>query len=182
MRRSSIFPRPTVSQAFEGRAMSRSADERRIEQFLSKYTPEMAVAGKAARARMRKRVPGGIEFVYDNYNALVFGFGPSERPSDAVLSLALMPKWVTLCFLKGAKLADPKKLLRGSGTTVRNVRLESAKDLDDPYIGDLIERSIQAASPGFTGGGTPPRTVIKSISAKQRPRRPSTKPKPRKTA
>ena len=55
--------------------MSRSADERRIEQFLSKYTPEMVVAGKAARARMRKRMPGGIEFVYDNYNALVFGFG-----------------------------------------------------------------------------------------------------------
>jgi hypothetical protein len=159
-----------------------SSDERQIEQFLAKYTPEMVTAGKAARARMRKRMPGGIEFVYDNYNALVFGFGPNERPSDAVLSLALMPKWVTLCFLKGAKLADPGKLLRGSGSTVRNVRLESVQDLDDPHISDLIERSIQAASPAFTGAKAAPRTVIKSISAKQRPRRPSTKAKPRKTA
>ena len=161
--------------------MSKS-DEQQIEQFLSKYTPEMVAAGKAARERMRKRMPGGIEFVYDNYNALVFGFGPGDRPSDAVLSLALMPKWVTLCFLKGAKLADPKKLLRGSGSTVRNVRLESVQDLDDPYISALIDKAIQAASPAFTGTGTAPRTVIKSISAKQRPRRPSTKPKPRKTA
>ena len=159
-----------------------TSEERQIEEFLAKYTPEMATAGKAARARMRKRVPGGIEFVYDNYNALVFGFGPNERPSDAVLSLALMPKWVTLCFLKGATLADPRKMLRGSGSTVRNVRLESVQDLDDPYISDLIERSIQAASPAFTSAGTAPRTVVKSVSAKQRPRRPSTKAKPRKTA
>lgn len=161
--------------------MSKS-DERQIEQFLSKYTPEMVAAGKAARERMRKRMPGGIEFVYDNYNALVFGFGPDDRPSDAVLSLALMPKWVTLCFLKGAKLADPKKLLRGSGSTVRNVRLQSVQDLDDPYISRLIDNAIQAASPAFTGTHTAPHTVIKSISAKQRPRRPSTKPKSRKTA
>jgi hypothetical protein len=157
-------------------------DEQQIEKFLAKYTPEMVAAGKAARARMRKRMPGGVEFVYDNYNALVFGFGPDERPSDAVLSLALMPKWVTLCFLKGAKLADPRKLLRGSGSTVRNVRLRSVADLDDPYISDLIEDSIRAASPGFAGAGTPPRTIIKSVSAKQRPRRPSSKPKPRKTS
>jgi hypothetical protein len=159
-----------------------TSDERQIEQFLAKYTPEMVAAGKAARTRMRKRMPGGIEFVYDNYNALVFGFGPNERPSDAVLSLALMPKWVTLCFLKGAKLPDPKKMLKGSGSTVRNVRLESVQDLDDPHISELIERSIQAASPAFTGAKTAPRTVIKSISAKQRPRRPTNKAKPRKTA
>ena len=28
---------------------------------------------------MRKRIPGGVEFVYDNYNGLVLGYGPTER-------------------------------------------------------------------------------------------------------
>ena len=161
--------------------MSKS-DEAQIETFLSKYTSEMVNAGKVARARMRERVPGGVEFVYDNYNALVFGFGPTDRPSEAVLSLALMPRWVTLCFLKGAALADPRKLLRGSGSTVRNVRLQSPSDLDDPYISDLIERAIQAASPPFAAARTAPRTVVKSISAKQRPRRPSSKAAKRRTS
>lgn len=132
----------------------------------------MVSAGKTSRAKMRKRVPGGTEFVYDNYNALVFGYGPSERPSEAVLSLALMPKWVTLCFLKGAKLADPRKLLKGSGSTVRNVRLSSPAQLDDPYVETLISAAIDAASPGFPGEGREPATVIRSVSAKQRPRRP----------
>ena len=106
---------------------------------------------------MRKRVPGGTEFVYDNYNALVFGYGPTERPSEAVLSLALMPRWVTLCFLKGAKIADPKKLLKGSGNIVRNMHLSSPAHLDDPDVERLIEAAIAAASPGFPADGVRPK-------------------------
>jgi len=145
--------------------------EAEIAGFLARYTPEMVAAGKAARRTMRERIPGGVEFVYDNYNALVFGFGPNDRPSDAVLSLALMPKWVTLCFLKGAKLEDPKKLLKGSGSTVRNVRLDSVS-LDDADVQALVDKAIRGAVPAFPGGARP-RTVIKSVSARQRPRRPA---------
>src|SRR2546422_4579564 len=146
--------------------------EQQIAGFLAKYTLEIVASGKDARARMRQVIPGGFEFVYDNYNALVFGFGPSDRPSEAVLSLALMPKWVTLCFLKGTKLSDPKKALRGSGNIVRNVRLTAPADLDDPYIRRLITDAIAAASPKFPANSGATRTVIRSISAKQRPRRP----------
>ena len=142
-----------------------------IAGFLAKYTSEIVAFATDARKRMRKEVPGGVEFVYDNYNALVFGYGPSERPSEAVLSLAIMPKWVTLCFLKGAKLADPKKLLRGSGNIVRNIRLAAAQDLEDPDIHCFVIAAIDAAAPAFPGGG-PPRTIVRSVSAKQRPRRP----------
>ena len=160
------------SSASAARSKKSSSADSEIASFLAKYTPELATAGRQSRARMRKRVPGGTEFVYDNYNALVFGYGPTDRPSEAVLSLALMPRWVTLCFLKGAKLSDPKKLLKGSGNIVRNMRLSSPADLDDPDVERLIEAAIVAASPGFPADGRQPQTVIKSISAKQRPRRP----------
>ena len=122
---------------------------------------------------MRRIVPGGTEFVYDNYNALVFGYGSSDRPSEAVLSLAIMPRWVTLCFLKGAKLRDPEKLLRGSGNIVRNIRLSSPAHIEEPSVRDLIDQSIAAARPEFSGKPGKQQTVIKSISAKQRPRRPA---------
>jgi hypothetical protein len=59
---------------------------------------------KAAVARMRKYVPDSVELVYDNYNALVVGFGPTERAAEAVLSIALYPRGVTLFFLQGARL------------------------------------------------------------------------------
>jgi len=115
---------------------------RQIASFLAKYDPKIAADARASRARLRKMVPGGTEFVYDNYNALVFGFGPSERPSEAVLSMAIMPRWVTLCFLKGAKLRDPKKLLRGSGNVVRNIHLSSPRHLEDADVRALIDQSI----------------------------------------
>jgi hypothetical protein len=161
-------------------AAASGVDERQIDGFLAKYTAEMIAAGSEARAKMRARLPGGVEFVYDNYNALVFGFGPTERPSEAVLSLALMPRWVTLCFLKGASMSDPKNLLKGSGSTVRNLRLESPAMLDDADVRALIDQAIRGAVPSYSGTTTPPRTIVKSVSAKQRPRRPSPASKARR--
>jgi len=152
---------------------SKASPARQIASFLAKYDPKVAAAARASRSKLREIVPGGTEFVYDNYNALVFGYGPSARPSEAVLSLAIMPRWVTLCFLKGAKLRDPKKLLRGSGNIVRNVRLSSPGHLEEREVRDLVDQAIAAASPAFFGKPGGQHTIIKSISAKQRPRRPS---------
>ena len=156
-----------------GQSKTKTSSARQIASFLAKYDPKIAAAARAARTKMRKIVPGGTEFVYDNYNALVFGYGPSDRPSEAVLSLAIMPRWVTLCFLKGAKLRDRKKLLGGGGTVVRNIHLSSPSHIEDRDVRDLIDQAIAAAQPEFRGSPGKQQTVIKSISAKQRPRRPT---------
>ena len=60
----------------------------------------------------------------------------------------------------------------GSGTTVRNVRLGSAADLDTPAVRALIRTALERAKVPIDAAGRR-RMVIKSISAKQRPRRPS---------
>ena len=65
------------------------------------------------------RIPGAQILVYDNYNALAIGFGPSDKAGQAILSLAVMPRWVTLCFLWGKGLADPHGLLKGEGSRVQ---------------------------------------------------------------
>jgi hypothetical protein len=68
-----------------------------LESFLAKYDPDVAAFARRALTKMRKLVPGAIEMVYDNYNWLVIGFGPTERPSEAIFSLVLPPGRVTLC-------------------------------------------------------------------------------------
>lgn len=143
-----------------------------LTQFIAKYSPSVAADGRAALAKVRRLVPGAVELVYDNYNWLVVGFCPSERASEAVLSVVFAPRWITLCFLQsGPKLPDPDGLLRGSGKQVRNIRLESAKDLDKPAVRTLIEEALVRARVPIDGDARR-RLVIKSISAKQRPRRP----------
>ena len=145
----------------------------KLEEFIAKYSPEVAAEGRAALTKMRRLVPGAVELVYDNYNWLVVGICPSERASDAVLSLVFAPRWITLCFLQnGPELRDPSGLLRGSGKRVRNIRLESAKDLDKPAVRSLIAEALARARVPIDGTGRGP-IVIRSVSAKQRPRRPA---------
>jgi hypothetical protein len=146
--------------------------EDQLDGFLARYTPEIAAFARATLTKMRSRLPGAVELVYDNYNALVVGFGPTERASEALFSIVVYPRWVTLCFLSGAKLDDPLRLLHGSGKLVRNVRLKSAVTLDDPGVRGLMAQALQKAAAPLDAS-VPNRMVIKSISAKQRPRRPA---------
>jgi len=145
--------------------------QKQLDGFLAKYAPEIASRARAILAKLGKRMPGAIVLVYDNYNALAIGFGGSERASDIVLSVAAFPKWVSLFLMGGPKLKDPRKLLKGSGTRVRHIVLENAAMLDDPAIGDLIDQAIARARVPIDPHAKS-RIVIKSISAKQRPRRP----------
>src|SRR5205085_858761 len=125
------------------------------------------------RAEMRMLLPTATELVYDNYNFFVIGYGPTERASDAILSLAAAAHGLGLSFLHGASLPDPKKLLLGSGKQNRFVRLPNLGLLKSPDVLDLIHAAVAQAKTALprTGGG---RTVIESISAKQRPRRKNT--------
>jgi hypothetical protein len=142
---------------------------RQLQTFLSRFTPEIAKLAKAARAKLRKRLPGAVEMVYDNYNALVIGFSPTEHPSDAVLSIVIFPKRVSICFIQGKHLPDPERLLIGDGNQVRFMRLDSAAAvLDTPPVRALVAEAIAFGEAPFRGKG---RLVIRSISKKQRPRR-----------
>jgi hypothetical protein len=145
--------------------------ERQVALFAAKYTPGIAASTMAARTKLRALFPRGFELVYDNYNALVFGYSPSERASEAIVSIAAYPRWVTLFLLRGAALKDPTSVLEGSGRQVRRVTLRAAGDLDSPAVRALI---AQAAAPAAAKFAAAPAlsTVIKSVSAKQRPRRP----------
>ena len=119
--------------------------EKQLAEFVAKFTPETAKLIKAARAKMRRRMPQALELVYDNYNFFVIGYGPNEKAGDAIFSLAAQAKGLNLCFLQGAGLPDPQRLLRGSGNVVRNIRLETAETIDRPEVETLIAVAIERA-------------------------------------
>jgi hypothetical protein len=144
---------------------------KQVAGFIAKFDPAIASLTRACRSVVRKRYPAAIELVYDNYNALAIGYSPTERTSDVVFSLAVYARGVNLYFMYGRSLADPEKLLQGSGTQGAFIRLESPRTLDEPKIKDLIERAVKRQRPTFASKGRG-YTVVKSISAKQRPRRP----------
>jgi hypothetical protein len=148
--------------------------ERQLKTFIAKFEPSHQKLIRAVRKALRKRFPTAYELAYDNYNFFVIGYGPTERPSDAIVSMAAGANGVGLCFIHGAKLPDPHKLLLGSGNQTRFIRLESADVLVRPEMEALIAAAIARAKtplPTRSRG----RLIIRSVSAKQRPRRRPTK-------
>ena len=145
-----------------------------VNTALAKFSPKIRAVAKAALAAMRRRMPGATEFVYDNYSAFVIGFGPTARPSEAVLSVAIYPGHVNLGFLQGAVLDDPHRLLQGTGSQFRHIKLiPDASVLERPEVQDLVARAIADADAPFDPARK--RTIdIRFVSKKQRPRRPST--------
>ena len=144
-----------------------------LDRFIDAYPPGVAATSRAALDRLRTLLPGAFELVYDNYNGLAIAFAPGERTSEAIVSLTLYPRWASVFFVRGASLPDPAKLLRGSGKAMRHIVLTDASDLDAPAVRALLAAAI-AASPRPLARGASRRTIVKSVSAKQRPRRPET--------
>jgi hypothetical protein len=142
---------------------------KQVDGFIAKFDPAMGKLIRSIRAALRKRFPAAIELVYDNYNFFVIGYSPTERPSDYIVSLAANAKGVGLSFNHGATLPDPTKILLGAGKQNRFIRLPNAAVLAKPEVEALLRAAIaQAKSLPAAGRGE---TIIRSVSAKQRPRK-----------
>ncbi|WP_213982596.1 DUF1801 domain-containing protein [Sphingomonas sp. dw_22] len=148
------------------------ATQVQVEGFIARFSEQIADRVSAGRAVLRARLPGVTELVYDNYNALAIAYGPGIKTSEAVFSLAVYPRNVLLYFLPGVGLPDPEGLLQGEGRRGRYVCLTDVALLDEPAVIALIDAALDRAKHPLPPGGG--RTIVKSISARRRLRRPAT--------
>ena len=143
---------------------------RQLAGFISKFDPRIATQIRAARQVMKRRYPTANELVYDNYNFFVIGYTTTEKPSDCMFSIAANSKGIGLSFYYGATLPDPHKILLGSGSQNRFVRLETAATLSKPEIMEVMKAAVEQADPPLPSRGRG-RLIIRSVAPRQRPRR-----------
>jgi len=146
--------------------------EQQFQTFLDRFEPALAARAAAILDRLRAQLRGATEIVYDNFNALVVGFGPSEKASQAIVSIAVYPRWVNLFFLQnGPALDDPKALLKGAGSRVRHIRIEDPAQIDSADIKAMIAQALTTAKVPLDPTAVR-RMAIRAVVANQRPRRP----------
>ena len=150
--------------------MSATDAERQLKGFIAKFEPRHQTLIRAVRKSLRNKFRGANEFVYDNYNFFVIGYGATERPSECFVSIAAAANGVGLCFIRGASLPDPKKVLLGSGKQTRFIRLESAGVLELPEVKTLLAAAAAVAKTPLPAAARG-KLIIQSVSKKQRPRR-----------
>lgn len=144
--------------------------EEQLKGFIAKFEPKHQALIRSVRKALRKRFPSENELVYDYSKFFVIGCSPTERGSDSVIAIASGANRLRLCFNQGAKLPDPKKILLGSGKQTRFIWIDSPRTLRLPEVEALLKTAIDRAKAPFRPSGRA-KLIIKSISAKQRPRR-----------
>ena len=142
--------------------------EKRLASFIAKFGPEDQRLIRSVLAAVRKRFPTAHELVYDNYNFFVIGYSPTDKAIEGILSIAARANDVRLYFMHGKTMPDPKKLLKGAGSTTRFVQIESTSQLSDPDVKALIAAQLQLAKagPAFKGKG---KIEIRSLSKTGKP-------------
>ena len=150
------------SPARRAPAAAPASAARQVAGFIAKFDPKVASLARAARAALRRKFPTAVELVYDNYNALAMGLGPSERTSEVFVSLAVYVSGVNLYFMHGASLPDPEGRLQGEGRQGGFIRLESVKQLDEPAVAALLRAAVRHGQTPLPSAGRG-YTVVKSI-------------------
>jgi hypothetical protein len=121
------------------------------------------------RRWLRKRLPTAHEVVYEYHDFLVVSCSPNERGYEGVLAILASANGVRLYFNRGKELADPAKLLQGSGNQTRSINLEGESTLARPEVARLIDEAIARNRVPFARAGRGS-VVIRSASAKRRQR------------
>jgi hypothetical protein len=145
-----------------------------LRAYIDKLDPKIQKLFRSVRASVRKRLPTANELAYDYSHALVIGYAPADRGIDSILAIHASATGVSLYFSQGPQLPDPKGLLRGSGKQVRFIQLEAASELAHPDVEALIAATIAQARVPLPAHGKGS-LIIKSESAKKRPRRKTSK-------
>src|SRR5579872_7210390 len=104
-----------------------------LVKFLKPYPKEVQEIAFWLREFVWDLYPEANELLYDNYNAVVIGFSPSEKTSDVVCSIAVYSNYVNFGFYWGTKIADPHKILVGGGNQYRYITVKSKKDFPATY-------------------------------------------------
>ena len=88
--------------------------------------------------------PKANELIYDNYNALAFGWSPTDKVGHTFCSIAVgrTSKNVHFGFYWGSQITDPEKLLIGNGNQYRYILVKNKKDFPKAYITKLVHEAF----------------------------------------
>jgi hypothetical protein len=119
------------------------------------------------------RYPQCNELIYDNYNAVAFGWSPTEKLGDTFCSVAVYNnKDVHFGFYWGSKIADPENMLLGKGSQYRYIKISSITAFPQQYITQLVADAYAYSLSQLKKGAVSSegKTIVKSISpTKKRP-------------
>lgn len=146
--------------------------DKSILKFLKPFPPEVKARALWVRDFLWDAYPDTNELIYDNYNAVAFGWSPTDRVGHVFCSCAVgrTSHNVHFGFYYGAELDDPKGLLLGEGNQYRYLLIEDTEKFPVAYVKKLMKAAFansmaRVKDKKLLMSG---KTIVKSISEKKR--------------
>ena len=136
------------------------------------YPDKVKTAALWLRSFVWDLYPETNELIYDNYNAVAFGWSLTDKLGDVFCSIAVARDHVNFGFNRGVDIADPEKVLIGNGNQYRYIRVREKEDFPEDYIKQLLQAAYENAVARMKPVKTVIKgeTIVKSISpVKKRP-------------
>ncbi len=116
-------------------------DKKDLLRFMKPYAPGIGKLALWLRDFVWDLYPDSNELIYDNYNAVAFGWSPTDRVGHTFCSIALSREYVHFGFYWGSQIADPEKMLLGKGNQYRYIIVRNAADFPKAYITRLLREA-----------------------------------------
>lgn len=143
-----------------------------LKKFIKPYPKEVQALALWLRAFVWDLYPGANELIYDNYNAVAFGWSLTEKLSHTFCSVAVLPEYCHFGFYWGSEIADPEKRLLGKGNQYRYIVVRNREEFPGGYIKKLLKEAYANSLAKVKDQDEIKKglTIVKSISAnKKRP-------------
>ncbi len=151
--------------------MSRQ-DTKDLLKFLKPFDEDVKVTVLWLRDFIWTKYPKANELIYDNYNAVAFGWSPTDKLGHVFCSIAVYRtnNNIHFGFYWGSQIKDPEKRLLGSGHQYRYILVKNKKDFPKAYIEKLMQEAFvnsmaKVKDPKQIIQG---KTITKSVSPKKR--------------
>jgi hypothetical protein len=145
-----------------------------LKRFLSVFPSQLQGTALWLREFVWKLYPHCNELIYDNYNALAFGWSPTDKVGHTFCSIAIGRTSHNLHFgfYWGSEIHDPDKILLGKGNQYRYILVKSKRDFPKTYITKLLKEAYSNSLAKVKDNRQiqEGQTIVKSISEKKRKR------------
>jgi hypothetical protein len=148
-------------------------DTNALVKFLKPFPGDVRDRALWLRDFVWRLYPNANELIYDNYNAVAFGWSPTDRMGDLFCSIAVgrSSHNVHFGFYWGSKIDDPEGILLGQGNQYRYILVHKKSEFPKAYIKKLMKEAyaysitkMKVNKQVFKG-----ETITKSISRSKRP-------------
>jgi hypothetical protein len=116
--------------------------ERTLSELLAAYPANVRALARSTRKFVLALLPKAEESVDPSGPYVSFGDGSGYK--GVVCYMTISRSGVKLGMAGGARLADPHRLLQGSGKTARHVPLKTPSDLRQAGLKQLVRRTAAA--------------------------------------